>query len=162
MRKQILSAKPTPSAPSSAGELDVAGIATVLITSEAPGHPIEHAFDSQSGAGGSRWVAGTDGEQTIILAFDSPQALRQILLEVEETEVSRTQELQLAVSVDGGQSYRELLRQEFNFSPPHTSIEREEWGVDASGVTHLRLWIKPDKSGRPCRASLTSLRLRAA
>jgi hypothetical protein len=161
MRKQILSVNSTHAAPSRSGELDVAGIATVLISSEAAGHPIENAFDAQSGPGGSRWVAGADGEQTIILAFDSPQTLRHILLEVEEPEVSRTQELQLAVSVDGGQSYRELLRQEFNFSPPNTSLEREEWRVDASGVTHLRLWIKPDKSGRPCRASLTSFRLRA-
>src|SRR5436305_14107853 len=34
-----------------------------------------------------------------------------VILEVEETEVARTQELQWAVSSDGGRTYRELLRQ---------------------------------------------------
>jgi len=162
MRKQILSTEPSPAVPPASGELDVAGIATALVSSEAVEHPIEHAFDAQRGPGGSRWVAGRDGEQSLILKFDTPQTIRQITLEVEETEVSRTQELQLAVSADNGQTYRELVRQEFTFSPPHTGFEREEWRVDAQGVTHLRLWIKPDKSGRPCRASLTSLALRAS
>jgi hypothetical protein len=162
MRKRILSIDPTPATSPSSGELNVANIATVLVTSEAAGHPIEHAFDAERGRGARRWMAEGEGEQTLILAFDTPQTLRQVTLEVEETEVDRTQELQLAVSADGGQTYRELLRQEFNFSPPQTAFEREEWRVDAQGVTHLRLWIKPDKSGRPRRASLTSLALRAA
>ena len=66
----------------------------------------------------------------------------------------------MAVSVDGGQTYRELVRQEFNFSPPGTTFEREDWAVTAEGVTHLRLWIKPDKGGKPCRGTITSLALR--
>jgi hypothetical protein len=37
-------------------------------------------------------------------------------------------------------------------SPPGATFEREQWGV-----TLLRLVIKPDKGGKPCRASLTSL-----
>ena len=96
----------------------------------------------------------------MILAFDAPQTIRQIILAVEETEVARTQELQLAVSNDGGQTHRELVRQEFNFSPPGTTFERELWAVTAEGVTHLRLQIKPDKGGKPCRATITSLVLR--
>jgi hypothetical protein len=39
--------------------------------------------------------------------------IRHISLEVEEREVSRTQELELSVSSDDGQSYRELRRQEY-------------------------------------------------
>ena len=53
-----------------------------------------------------------------------------------------------------------MLRQEYNFSPPGTTFEREDWAVTAAGVTHLRLQIKPDKGGKPCRATLTSLVLR--
>jgi hypothetical protein len=41
-------------------------------------------------------VAGEPGEQAVILAFDAPQTIRQVILEVEETEVARTQELDLA------------------------------------------------------------------
>ena len=66
--------------------------------------------------------------------------------------MARTQELQLAVSSDGGTTYREVIRQEYNFSPPGTTFEREDWAVPASGVTHLRLQIRPDKGGKPCRA----------
>jgi hypothetical protein len=140
--------------------LDVATLATVEVTSETADHPVENAFDHRRGPGGSRWVAATAGEQTLILAFDAPQNIRQVLLEVEENRDSRTQELQLAVSHDGGNTYRERLRQEFNFAPSGTTFEREEWTVAAEGVTHLRLCIKPDKGGRPCRASLTALALR--
>jgi hypothetical protein len=159
LRKQII--KPSPAAPiPMPGEIDIAAVATVLVTSEDPCHPVDHAFDQQRGPGGSRWVAGEPGEQTLILDFDAPQTIRRILLIVEEPGVARTQELQLAVSGDGGQTYRELVRQEFNFSPPGTTFEREDWAVTAEGVTHLRLWIKPDKGGKSFRATLTSLVLR--
>lgn len=161
MRKQILTKNSVSATSPASGELDIPGIATALVSSEADGHPIESAYDTLRGPGGSRWAAGEVGEQTLILAFDTPQTIRKITLEVEELEVNRTQELQLAVSADGGQTYRELLRQEYNFSPPDTSFQREHWRVDAQGTTHLRLWIKPDKSGRPFRASLTALSLRA-
>ena len=139
--------------------IPVAELATVLVTSESVDYPIEHVFDSRRGPGGSRWMAEEPGEQTLILAFDVPQTLRKVTLEVEEPAVSRTQELALAVSDDGGQTYRELVRQEYNFSPPETAFEREDWKVSAEMVTHLRLWIKPDKGGKPCRATLTSLTL---
>jgi len=83
-----------------------------------------------------------------------------IRLEVEERDVSRTQELSVAVSRDGGQTYQELRRQEYNFSPPGTTFEREEWAVTAESVTHLQLVIRPDKGGTPCRATLTTLAIR--
>ena len=158
LRKQIINVSPSTPAPQ-AGRIDVAAVATVLVTSEDPDHPVDHAFDALAGAGGTRWVAGEPGEQVLILAFDAPQAIRRVVLEVEEREVARTQELQLAVSEDGGQTYRELLRQEYNFSPPGTTFEREDWAVAAEGVTHLRLVIKPDKGGKPCRATITTLAL---
>lgn len=159
LRKQIIGT--TSAAPSSTtGEIDVAAVATVLVTSEAPEHPIDHAFDGSRGPGGTRWVAGEPGEQTIILAFDAPQAIRRVALEVEEPGVVRTQELQLAVSIDGGRTYREVLRQEYNFSPPGTTFEREDWSVNSDAVTHLRLVIRPDKGDKPCRATITSLVLR--
>ena len=80
-----------------------------------------------------------------------------ISLEVEEPEVSRTQVLQVSFSSDGGQTYQELRRQEYTFSPPGTTFEREEWAVTVEVGTHLQLVITPDKGGQPCRATLTSL-----
>lgn len=161
LRKQILTTGLTTSAPQS-GELDIAVTATVLVTSEAADAPIDNVFDHRRGPGGSRWIAAAPGEQRLILAFDTPQTLQQISLEVEECDVSRTQELQLSVSEDGGRTYRELVRQEYTFSPPGTIFEREEWTVKATGATHLQLWIKPDKGGKLCRATLTSLAVRSS
>ncbi len=141
------------------GEKDIAALATVGVTSEATDYPIDNAFDSHRGPGGSRWVAGAPGPQRLLLTFDAPQTLRRLRLEVEEHEVSRTQDLQVAISRDGGHTYQTLLRQEYNFSPPGTTFEREEWAIPAEGVTHLQLVITPDKGGAPCYATLTTLAL---
>jgi hypothetical protein len=157
MRKKIIDEEPTLQAPPGSAELDIPNITMALMTSEDPEHPIENVFDDKRGRGGTCWVAGSDGEQTLVLAFDTPQTIGQISLDVEEQEVSRTQELELSVSTDDGQTYRELRRQVFNFSPPHTTFEREEWAITLDHVTHLRLRINPDKDNKPCRATLTSL-----
>jgi hypothetical protein len=159
LRKALLPAPPLASG-SPSGAKDIAAIATVWVTSEAADAPIDHAFDHSGGPGGSRWVAAGAGEQRLILAFDTPQTLRMIRLEVEEPEVCRTQVLYLSVSYDGGQTYQELRRQEYTFSPPGATFEREEWAVTVEGATHLQLAITPDKGGAPCRATLTSLALR--
>jgi hypothetical protein len=158
LRKQIIKPSPTTPVPPSDG-IDVVASATVLVTSEDAGNPVDNAFDGLSGPGSTRWVAGEPGEQSVILAFDAPQAIRRVALEVEEQEIARTQELDLAVSCDGGETYRELLRQEYTFSPSSTTFEREDWVVSAEGVTHLRLRIKPDKGGKLGLASITSLAL---
>ena len=159
VRKRLLTEQLTGATPAP-GAKDIAAMATVLMTSEAAAHPIDNLFDSRRGPGASRWLAEGPGRQTIVLAFDGPQTIRGIGLEVEELEASRTQELQLSVSRDGGQTYQELLRQEYTFSPPGTTFEREDWSITADGVTHLRLVITPDKGGNPCRATLTSLVVR--
>jgi hypothetical protein len=159
LRKHLLTEHPMASVPQS-GAKDIAAIATVWVTSEAADAPIDQAFDESQGPGGSRWVAAAPGEQRLILAFDTPQTIHTISVEVEESDVSRTQVLHLSVSCDGGQIYQELRRQEFTFSPPGTTFEREEWAVTVEGVTHLQLLITPDKGGQPCRATLTSLVVR--
>jgi hypothetical protein len=158
LRKQIVPRRSSESV-SLAGELSIPDVATVQVTSEEAEHPIENAFDHNRGPGGTRWIAGGPGEQMVTLLFDRPQTIRTIGVEIEELAVSRTQELSLSISSDEGRTYRELVRQEFNFSPPGTSFERELWSVSAGAVTHLRLEIKPDKGGRVGRATLTSLRL---
>jgi hypothetical protein len=158
LRKQVIPKRPVESA-SFEGEIPVAEVATVQVSSEQGNYPIDNVFDSRRGPGGSRWIADEPGEQTLILVFDRPQTIRRVSLEVEELSVSRTQELSASVSSDGGRTYRELVRQEFTFSPPSTSFEREVWSVVAEGVTHLRIDIKPDKGGRVGQATLTSLSL---
>jgi hypothetical protein len=161
LRKHI---DPNPSQAAAIGTepagLHIPALATVLVTSESGDHPVDHLFDGRNGPGGTRWVASADGEQTLILAFDTPQAIREVGLEVEEPSASRTQVLTLSLSQDGGRTYREIVRQEFNFSPPGTTFEREVWNVPAGRVTHLRIAIQPEKGGTPHRATLTSLTIR--
>lgn len=161
MRKRILTASPESTRkPSPVGRgLDLERIATVVVTSESDDYPIENAFDGRNGPGGSRWIAGEPGDQTLILELDEPQNLERVVLEVEERQAERTQELALAVSRDGGATYEELVRQEYNFSPNGSTFEREGWSVRADGVTHVRLSLRPEKGGKPHRATITALEL---
>jgi hypothetical protein len=158
LRKDIIPTRPVESTPFQ-GQIPVAEVATMQVTSEQDGHPIDRVVDDRCGPESSRWMADGPGEQTLVLVFDVPQTIRIVGLEVEEPSLSRTQELSVAVSSDGGRSYRELMRQEFAFSPPGTTCEREVWSVAADGVTRLRIDAKPDKGGRIGQATLTSLSL---
>jgi hypothetical protein len=99
------------------------------------------------------------GVQTIRLIFDEPQKLRRILLVFEDTENSRTQEFVLRWSPDIRYSSREIVRQQWNFSPPDSVRETEDYPVELSEVKVLELEIVPDKSGGEVPASLMSLRL---
>ena len=158
LRKKVLTDFSFPSASHLHG-IDIAASATVGVTSEAPDFPIDNIFDDRGGPGASRWQAAEPGEQRVMLAFDTPQRIRTICVEVEEQEVSRTQALSISFSQDSGQTYQEAIRQEYNFSPPGTTFEREEWALAAEGVTHLQLRIIPDKGGKPCRATVTTFAL---
>jgi len=165
VRKRVLNKGDMPAtkhdSPDASGEgMSIPDSATVMVTSEMSEHPIDHMFDGHHGPRSTKWVAGEAGDQSVILAFDTPCNLRKVSLEVEETDVERTQELTLAISHDGGQTYREVLRQEYTFSPPGTTFEREEWCVPAVSVTNLWVWLRPDKGKAvDCRATITSLTL---
>ena len=158
LRKEIIATHPKTSGGRAAAK-DIARIATVLVTSEDAEYPIDHVFDHHGGRGASRWIAEQSGEQTVILAFDVPQKILRVVVEVEETHIGRTQEMDVSISGDGGHTYRELVRQEYTFSPPGTTFEHEEWSVNAEDVSHFRLRIKPDKGDKVCRATLTTLLL---
>jgi hypothetical protein len=51
------------------------------------------------------------------------------------------------------------VRQQWNFSPPTTVREIEEYSVNLQDVSVVELEIVPNKSGGEVRASLESLRL---
>jgi hypothetical protein len=105
------------------------------------------------------WRAAAPGSQTIRLSFDEPQTLRRISLIFEENETGRTQAFVLRWSPDGGNLFKEIERQQWNFSPPGTVREVEEYQVALSNVTVLELIIKPNIGGGLARASLKNLRL---
>lgn len=136
--------------------LNIEGLVEVEITSEDAAHPIESALLP---GGTSGWRAAEPGQQTIRLLFKQPQPLRRIWMNFVEPQTQRTQEYVLRWSSDNGQSFREIVRQQWNFSPPSTTHEVEDHRVDLSAATMLELNIKPDISGVPAFASLAQMRL---
>ena len=88
--------------------LDLERAAAVEVSSEEEDYPIESALLSRETQG---WRASRPGAQTVRLVFDEPQRLKRIALVFEENDRQRTQEFVLRWSADGGQSFREIVRQ---------------------------------------------------
>jgi hypothetical protein len=154
MRKKIISNKK--GAPESQVWLNLENIAEVEMSSELPSQPIEGALLQNDVSG---WRAAEPGKQTIRLVFDQPQQLQRIYLEFEELSSVRTQEYVLSWSANHGETFREIARQQWNFSPEGSVHETEDHHVNLSAVTELELSIIPDISGGGSLASLTSLRI---
>ncbi|MFO1204988.1 MAG: hypothetical protein U1E63_04515 [Burkholderiales bacterium] len=156
MRKRMITESRQGAVPPEQDWLNVEDLAEVEITSEDPAHPIDAALIPGKGAG---WRAAEAGRQTIRVLFDHPQRLRWIRVDFVETEVERTQEYVLRWSADGGQSFRDIVRQQWNFSPNGTTAETEDHRVELAGVTVLELAITPDIGGGAAKASLAQLRV---
>lgn len=136
--------------------LDLERIASVEMTSEDKAFPIESALLGDTKGG---WRAAEPGTQRIRLIFDEPQRLRHISLVFDETEIKRTQEFTLHWSPNNGDSFQEIVRQQWTFSSPNATRESEDYSVELSNVTLLDLTIEPDKENGKARASLRRFRL---
>ena len=155
MRKRVLSSTQD-AADAAVDWLYLEPLVEVEITSEDPAWPVESALLPGGGPG---WRAAGAGSQTIRLVFDAPQSLHRIRLEFRETKTERTQEYVIRWSADGGQEFREVIRQRWNFSPGGSTHQVEDHAVDLPGVTVLELDITPDIGGGSAPASLHKLRL---
>jgi len=157
MRKRIIAPNEQPLRSDVSTEwLDLDRLATVEITSEDAAYPIESALSTRGDPG---WRAETPGKQIIRLVFDEPQKITRIQLEFNEEQHARTQEFVLSWKADGGESNREILRQQYNFSPPEITLEREDYKLELNALVMLEITIIPDISDGPSRASLTQLQL---
>jgi hypothetical protein len=154
MRKQIINHSPRTASSAAGVWLDVQHLAQVELSSEDAAHPIEAALLPGEGSG---WRAAEAGEQTIRLVFDEAQRIRRVQLLFEEHQQARTQEFVLRWSPDGGQSWRDIVRQQYNFSPPGMTREFEDYTADLAGVKLLELKIVPNISGGDARASIAQL-----
>jgi hypothetical protein len=157
MRKQIIQQDTRERAPDEqASWLDLENLAQVELSSEDAQHPIESALGMSTGSG---WRAQQEGEQAIRVLFDTPRRISRIQLLFKEEERTRTQEFVLRWFRDGGDSWQEIVRQQYNFSPQAVTRELEDYAVDLGALTKLELRIVPDISGGDARASLARLRL---
>jgi hypothetical protein len=152
MHKRLITSEPSVFADA---WLDLVTAATVELTSEDKTHPIEAALSSRD----QGWRAASPGAQTIRLIFYQPQRLKRINLVFKEAETSRTQEFVLRWCSETDQGFREIVRQQWNFSPPQTGGEIEDYQVDLASVKVLELVIVPDIDGGSTLASLENLRL---
>ena len=159
MRKEIVHPKTgIAKAHEDADWLDLEAIASVQLTSEDSGFPIENALSVNPERNERGWRAATPGPQTITLNFDHPQAIRRIYLFFVEHQLERSQEFVLLYS-SPQQTDREILRQQWAFSPTGSSQEVEDYTVELDPVTRLELMIDPDRGLGTALASLNALRL---
>ena len=136
--------------------LDLGSLAEVEISSEDPEHLIESALISGNESG---WRAGTPGRQQIRLIFSPPQKVTRIQLHFEETSVARTQEYTLRWAPERGQPCREIVRQQWNFSPSGATLEIEDHQVDLPSVAILELIIDPGCESQALFASMKRMRI---
>jgi hypothetical protein len=155
MRKRISSQPQRESQLANTGWLDLEAVARVEVTSEDPAHPIESALLS---IGATGWRAESPGKQTVRLLFDVPYRLRRIRLLFREEKEVRTQEFVLRWSPTADGSWRDVVRQQYHFSPSGATEELEEYRVELEDVAALELTIIPNLSGGSY-ASLAQLRL---
>jgi hypothetical protein len=156
MRKRIISSDPRGDSALDESWLDLESLAQVELTSEDASHPVESALKAGPEPG---WQASEPGLQTVRLLFDHPLDLHRIHLVFHEGKEQRTQELLLRWSNDNGVTYRDIVRQQYNFSPPACVRQVEDYTVDLPGATALEITITPDISGGTARASMAELRL---
>jgi hypothetical protein len=136
--------------------LDLDRASRVEVTSEDPGFPVESALIPGRGTG---WRAAGAGTQTIRLLFDEPRRIRRVRLHFAVSDAARTQEFVLRWWGVAGEPAREVVRQQWTFSPTSSTHETEDYRLDLSGVTVLELSITPDISGGDARASLVEMRV---
>jgi hypothetical protein len=156
MRKKLILLAASSNALANQDWLDLESLAQVELTSEEVGHPIESAFLPNTE---NNWIATEQGQQTIRLLFDRPQRISCIRLQFREEEQARTQEFLLRYATDLDKPYKDIVRQQYNFSPPETSHQIENYTVNLEDVAVIELQITPDISGGTARASLAGLQL---
>jgi hypothetical protein len=142
MRKTIIEPASVHSEPRTEQEwFDLEEVAKVEVTWEDPSFPLESALVSGKGPG---WRAAQRGKQIMRIIFDKPTRLRRIRLEFSETEIARTQEFTLQWSADPGGPLREIVRQQWSFSPQGSTGEIEDYQVNLDSVSVVELALKPD------------------
>ncbi len=156
MRKRIVGSNPTAGNTGPGPRwMDLGQIATVEVTSEDPGFPIESVF----GADGPGWRASQKGEQQIRLIFDQAVAVHRIQLHFLEPTRDRLQEFTMRWSAADGGPPKEIVRQQWNFSPAGSTSELEDYEVNLDGVSTVELVIRPDLTHNDAPATLAAWRV---
>ena len=157
MHKRVLGSAPIPSDAADGSEwLKLQDLAAVEVTSEADGYPVETAFNFGAGPG---WRAASPGIQRIRLVFGQPRSIQRMRLQFNEPEFARSQEFTVRWSGHPDEPLKEVVRQQWNFSPDGSTAESEDYTVDLKGVSILELTIDPDRGAGEAVAKLADWRV---
>jgi len=157
MRKRVLGPTQLPIDAADDHEwLMLQDLAEVEVTSEADGYPIETAFSFGAGPG---WRAASLGIQRVRVTFDQPRSIRRMRLQFNESDVARTQEFTVRWSGRPDEPLKEVVRQQWNFSPDGSTAESEDYAIDLKRVSILELTIDPDRGAGEALAKLADWRL---
>jgi hypothetical protein len=94
------------------------------------------------------WSIDAPGEQMIEIRFHEPTSVSHLRVTSSEIDQERTQEITVWASLNRGEQHRELLRQQFNFSPNGATEEIEEYAPGLEAVSAIQLRVVPSIDGR--------------
>lgn len=156
MRKALISESETNASLAPAGSwLDLEKLATVELSSEDPEHSFELALRPNTADG---WRAGSPGPQVIRIHFDAPTPIRRVHLVFLEESKERAQEIALFATAKET-SRRELVRQQWVFSPTGSKSEVEDFYFDLTDISTLELQIDPGRHDRGMFATLQTIQI---
>jgi hypothetical protein len=132
-----------------AGWLDLAAVADVTVVVGGRREPRVPGL----------WTTDRPGEQTIEIRFHDRTTVRRLRVVSSEVEQSRTQQMTIWASLRGGERHREVVRQQFNFSPNGATEEVEEYALQLEDVSTIQVRVVPSIDGRPAVARVDDLRV---
>jgi hypothetical protein len=95
----------------------------------------------------------------IEIRFHHRTPVRRLRVVSSEVKESRTQEMTVWVSLRGGERHREVVRQQFNFSPNGAIEQVGEYALQLDDVSRIELRIVPSIDGRSAVAHVSELRV---
>ena len=107
------------------------------------------------------WCADCPGEQMIEIRFRHPTTVSRLRVVSWAPEQSRTQEMAVWASSHRGERHREVLRQQFTFSPAGATQNVEEYALQLEDVSALQVRIVPSVDGQRAVARVTELHVAA-
>jgi len=134
--------------------LNLEMLATAEISSEDPRHPIEHALEGRE----EGWRSLLPGPQVIRIRFDDPQMISRVHLHFHEAEHERSQEFALFATTKEA-ARKEIVRQQWAFSPNGATSEIENYKFELQDVTTLELSIDPGRHDKQAVATVKVLKV---
>jgi hypothetical protein len=80
-------------------------------------------------------------------------------LQFNEPDVARTQEFTVRWSGYSDELLKDVVRQQWNFSPDGSTAESEDYAIDLKGASILELTIDPDRGAGEALAKMADWRV---